>query len=147
MSIDHDMLLLTPTGYKTVGDFSGNSTSVWNGSCWTPTNIRHVGKERCVRLFLTVTRSYGETVGHIRYIMTLDLSPSGLILLADGSERAAFDLQEGDHLAPWKDDSGILYSSFVRIPSVMCTEAVDVYRAYPPCDCVVNQVMVRLHME
>jgi hypothetical protein len=145
MSIDREMLLLTPDGYATIADLSGNSATIWDGMQWDRAEIRHVGKERCVRLFLTVTRSYGEAIGKLHYMMTIDLSPSTLIMLADGSERAAFDLQEGDRLAPWADKKGTVYTSVVREQSAMGTEAVDVYRAYPPCDCVINQVLVRFH--
>lgn len=145
MSIDSEMLLLTPDGYATIADFSGNYATIWDGMQWKRAEIRHIGKERCVRLFLTVTRSYGAATGKLHYMMTIDLSPSTLIVLADGSERAAFDLEEGDRLAPWADTRGTVCTSVVRAPSAIGTEVADVYRAYPPCDCVINQVLVRFH--
>ncbi len=147
MSIDREMLLLTPDGYEPVADFSGATARLWNGVQWINGTVRHVGQERCVRLFLTLTRSYGEKIGKVHYMMTIDVSPSTRILLEDGQDRAAFDLEVGDRLAPWMDARGTLYTAFVRVASTMCEEAVDVYRVYPPCDCVVNQIMVRFHTE
>lgn len=145
MSIDREMLMLTPDGYEPVEDFSGTTVRLWNGAQWINGTVHHVGQERCVRLFLTLTRSYGEAVGRVHYIMTIDVSPSTQILLEDGKERAAFDLEVGDRLAPWMDARGTLYTAFVRVAPAMCEEAVDVYRVYPPCDCVVNQILMRFH--
>lgn len=92
-----DSLLLTPTGYYTIGSLVDQDVQVWNGENWSDTRVFSTGQNRIFEVKLSDGSVLNCTTYH-------------KFILADGTRKPAGNLLAGDKLAkfdmPVMRDSG-----------------------------------------
>ena len=113
MSVREDTLILTRQGFRFTPALPNSNVEVWNGDAWVSAEVEAAGTEKCITLFLHVTRIFTESVGTIEFDLTVALSRSTQVLLGDGRVVAVADLAVGNELAKWRMESGIAHVASV----------------------------------